>query len=327
MTSSMIELLEETGRWHARDVRYVGGSIEAILDELPEFELRPFRSEADAPANPFLKVVTRLPRTRLEQSMPVGVVSNTYKLAGHRLVAEKCLQALRDQGISTAGLRAEVGLTELGEWMNLRIYLPDAYTKQVRDGDQVSLRLECFNSVDGSSRLVLLLGWLRLVCSNGLIVGETKAELRDVHDARLDLEQIGEAISKGLKLVERDFRRLQSWRQSPVSYEALLWWADGPLSEEWGKKAASRVLHICRTGEDAELEDVFAPGSASRKPVRATVPVPGSGVPAEDLYAVSQALSWVGTRRNNPEERVLWLSRVPSLLATLETVGTTRGPA
>ena len=201
--------------------------------------------------------------------------------------------------------------------MNLRLYFPDAYTKQVRDKDKVSLRLECFNSVDGSSRLVVLLGWIRSVCSNGLIVGETKAELRDVHDARLNLEQIGAAIGNGLKMVERDFRRMQSWAESPVPHDALISWVDGPLSEKWGKKAASRVFHICMTGEDSELVDPFARGSALQKPVRATVPVPGSDVPAEDLHAVSQALSWVGTRRNNAEERVAWLSQIPDLLARL----------
>ena len=76
MTNTPIELLDESSRWHARNVRYVAGNIESILGELPEFELRPFQSDVDAPANPFLKVVMRLPRTRLERPMPVGVVSN-----------------------------------------------------------------------------------------------------------------------------------------------------------------------------------------------------------------------------------------------------------
>lgn len=324
MTHSSIEVLAESSRWHAREVRYVGGSIESILGELPEFELRPFQSDADAPSNPFLKVVTRLPRTRVERPMPVGVVSNNYTLAGHRLVADKCLQALRDQGLPTAALRAELGLTELGEWMNLRVYLPDAYTKHVR-GEDISLRLECFNSVDGSSRLVVLLGWIRFVCSNGLIVGETKAELREVHDARLNLDQVGAAIGNGLKMVERDFQRMQSWAERAVSEDALVSWVDGVLSEQWGKKAASRVFHICRTGEDSDLVDPFARGSASQKPVRTTVPVPGSEVPAKDLFAVSQAVSWVGTRRHNAEERVAWLSQIPDLLAALASSDSTAG--
>ena len=256
--------------------------------------------------------------------MPVGVVSNNYTLARHRLVADKCLQALRDQGLPTAALRAELGLTELGEWMNLRVYLPDAYTKHVR-GEDISLRLECFNSVDGSSRLVVLLGWIRFVCSNGLIVGETKAELREVHDARLNLDQVGAAIGNGLKMVERDFQRMQSWAERAVSEDALVSWVDGVLSEQWGKKAASRVFHICRTGEDSDLVDPFARGSASQKPVRTTVPVPGSEVPAKDLFAVSQAVSWVGTRRHNAEERVAWLSQIPDLLAALASSDSTAG--
>jgi hypothetical protein len=84
-----------------------------------------------------------------------------------------CFDGIQQAGIDPVPLRCELGLTSLGEWMNLRIYFPESHQKKLvgRADDVMDLRLEYFNSVEGSSRLVILLGWLRFVCSNGLVIG------------------------------------------------------------------------------------------------------------------------------------------------------------
>jgi hypothetical protein len=89
-----------------------------------------------------------------------------------------CLAGIREHEIDPGLLRREVGLTPLGEWMNFRAYFPETFSHEPRDGNKLALRLECFNSVDGSSRLVILFSWLRLICTNGLMIRETKAALR-----------------------------------------------------------------------------------------------------------------------------------------------------
>ena len=81
-------------------------------------------------------------------------------------------------------------------------------------------------------------------------------------------------------------------------------WADEKLSENWGKKAAARVFHICDSGDDIELKDPFASEKAIEKPARYIGQVPGSPKRAATKYDVSAALSFVATRRNNAEERV-----------------------
>lgn len=80
-------------------------------------------------------------------------------------------------------------------------------------GDVMDLRLECFNSVDGSSRLVVLLGWRRLVCSNGMVIGETMVDLHDIHNQSLTLEPIPEIIRGGLSKVGQDLARLRNGKR------------------------------------------------------------------------------------------------------------------
>ena len=312
-----VELTAEKVRWRAREASYMAGRWELLAKRIPHFTIEDFKSADDGPSNPHMKTVVRQPLTVTENPIPVGVVSNTYSLAQHTEVVEMCFRGLRAHGINTQALRCEVGLTQLGEWMNFRAYFPESFDFTPVDGHKLSLRLECFNSVDGSSRLVILLGWFRFICANGAVIGETKAALRDIHDERLDLSAIPNIISGGLSQVNADLKRLKNWENTALNPHSFQDWVDNHLSEQWGKKAACRVFHICLNGVDVELTEPFAKGDASDKPFKPLIAVPGAPNPARNLYDVSQALSWIATQRNSAEERLEWQSVIPSLVEHL----------
>ncbi len=315
----VLTVLDESGRWRARDVRYMEGTWDRLRDELPEFKKDDFRAADDAQANPYMQSVVRLPHRKMEQAVPVGVVSKTYTLAQHRDVAEKCLEGIREGGIDPEGLRCQVGLTELGEWMNLRIYFPKSYDFRAKDEKPLGLRLECFNSVDGSSRLVVLLGWLRFVCTNGMVIWETKAaELRTIHNQQMDVERIPRLVCEGMRLVEQAREQLASWENETVASNQLRTWVNGELAELWGKKAACRTFHICTSGQDVEFAKPFEGGQPADRAVRGVRPVPGAPQTAKNLYDVSQALAWLASSRANSDERVAWQLQVAELIARLK---------
>lgn len=315
-----ISMMPEEALWRSRKVQYFAGSWEALESILPAFQLVPFSAGADEPPNPFLQSVIRLPLTTVERPMPVGVVSHTYSLAQHREVAALCRDGLINvphAKIEPDELRYEVGLSELGEWMNFRIYLPERYEFTDSHREKLALRLECFNSVDGSSRLSVLFGWFRFVCANGLVIGKTKIEINERHGQSLQLQTLPERIRPALKEVEADRKRLKRWLDEPVGMDRIATWANGTLSEKWGKRASVRVFHICESGRDVEIDDPFAPGSATEKPVRHLSRVPGSPKRAETKYDVAQALSYVASGRNNTEERVARQADIPTLIEHL----------
>jgi hypothetical protein len=284
---------------------------------LPEFELAPFSIAPGEPANPYLRTVVRNPLSLMERPIPVGVVSTTYALVQHVQVGNVCLSGMRKAGVDTTDVRCEVGLSEFGEWMNLRLYFPDEYAFTPPDQNKLNLRVEAFNSVDGSSRLTVLLSWLRLVCLNGMVIQESITEIRDIHNSTLDLDKIEEAILMGTLRLREDKKRLRFWQSQPVSQADLEEWVDNSVSERWGKKAACRVFHICKSGYDVELVDLFEGGPASQKTVRETEAVPGSPKQAANLYDVAQALSWVASRRRDSEQRIAWQSDLPLLIKRL----------
>jgi hypothetical protein len=312
-----LSLLRGDATWRSRKVQHYAGDWTSIQTVLPEFELRPFSAGPDEPGNPFQQTVMRKPLSPTERPIPVGIVSHTYSLAPHREVASLCRKGLVGAGIEPSHLRYEVGLSELGEWMNFRIYLPDSYNFEDAGGHPLGLRLECFNSVDGSSRLIILFGWLRFVCANGLVIGETKIEIKERHGEGLDLDNIAKRIRPALEAAVWDRSRMMKWQSQTVAIDAIADWADDHVSEEWGKKAAARVFHICDSGKDIEIDDSFAPGAATEKPVRYLTPVPGAPERASTKYEVAQAMSFVATQRKNAEERVAWQNAIPRLLERL----------
>lgn len=314
-----ITLLEEQGRWKARNVRYVSGNWTQVRKEIPSFELTDFKLTADGFSNPHLKTVVRKPRNQIERPIPLGTVSHSYCLAQHTDVADKCIEGIKSVGIDVNLLTCNLGLTELDEWMHLRVYFPEDYNHVAKDGNSLGLRLVCFNSVNASSRLVLMLEWVRFICSNGLVIKDTLAHLSDIHNERLDITPIPEIIASGLSHVEADIQHLKNWESTEFSSKALEKWVDTSVCESLGVKAACRVYHIAKTGHDVEFADPFATGSPTQKPVKVLSPVPGAVKQSRTLYDVSQAISWVLNSKNDPEERVSHQLRIPKLIEDLKS--------
>lgn len=313
-----LRLLRETANWRSREVSYVSGLWPQVRKQIPSFELDEFRSDGEELANPYLKAVFRLPMTAFERRMPVGVVSNKYTLAQHTAVADLCIKGLQDCGFDPAQFDCQLGLSALGEWMNFRVFLPKEYNLMPTDQQPMRLRLECFNSVDGGACLELFLGWYRLICSNGLVIGKSLRRVREIHDAKLDISVLTRLVAEALETVAGDRKLLASWSSTAIKRSALAPWANNKVSDAWGKLAAFRVFHICRTGHDAEFHDPFEKGAPTEKQARMLDPVPGAANPAANLYDVSQALSWVATHRRNADERSSWQRDIPGLIAKLE---------
>jgi hypothetical protein len=136
----------------------------------------------------------------------------------------------------------------------------------------------------------------------------------------LDLEYVSKRIQPALNAALEDRARMMRWQSQKVAIDAVAVWADDRLSAQWGKKAAARVFHICDSGNDVEIDDPFAPGPASKKPIRYLSAVPGAPPRASTKYDVAQAMSFVATRRKNTEERFARQDEIPGLLKQLSAL-------
>jgi hypothetical protein len=214
-------------------------------------------------------------------------------------------------------VKADLKISEYGERMALSLYLPDKYGCDPGDGHPMALRLECLNSVDGSTRFRALMGWFRLVCSNGLIIGVTYSGVRRCHVGDLRLEDVGMVLRAGLKESETEKKNFELWRKATITLSRLTPWVDKNLREGWGFKAAARTFHIARCGSDAEVLGPYKSNTPSTIPMQETKRVPGAPKECRNLFDLSQILAWLAKERRDFQEQMDWREKIPDLMEPL----------
>ena len=306
--------------WLGSPVYGYRGSPADIHHYLPEFERQPFRLASNggaSGANEALDAIVRLPMRTQQQEIPIGVVSKGYRLVHHQEVLNAALRAVDSARIDLDEVTAELRITQLGERMELGLRLPESYRFDPGDDRAMDLRLILINSVDGSTRFMAVLGWLRFVCTNGLIVGTTQAQYRRAHIQGLEIEDVQDVLQHGLELAEVERDRYGDWVTAEISGDQVKRFINGPLKDEWGVKAATRAYHIANTGLDAVLVPPFEKCPPSEKAVKNGRHVPGAHGAARNLFDLSQVLSWLARDRRDVQEQLVWTREIPALMEAL----------
>ncbi len=310
-------------RWFGDEVHEYSGSLAEIAGYLPTFRRQPLALMSTdgtrSTINWHRDLIVRCGRDKDEDDVPIGLVSKQYQLVQHTDVLACAARALQTARISSTDIRCEMSITSQGERMALRLLLPPRYDFDPGDGQPMGLRLECFNSVEGSSRFMAVLGWLRFICQNGLIVGISRATIRDRHDEWLDVDDLDEVLAEGLRAAEKEKALLLGWLRQRVEEGCLRRWVNGPLASTWGKKAAARAYHILRTGRDADFEDPFERAKPTERHMKPRNEVPGAATLAATAFAVSQALAWLAQERRDIQEQLEWRRQIPRLIESLQT--------
>ena len=324
----MIQAPEQPGatsssrpKWFHSPVTFHEGTLQTIRDHVPDFERRPFAlaqpGDERSRLNEHLDTIIRRPFGDDPNLVPVGVVSKEYVLVPHTGVLDVAAKAIEEAQIAPEEVKAGLEITEYGERMALSLYLPERFSFDPGDGHPLDLRLECFNSVDGSTRFRALMGWFRLVCSNGLIIGVTQSDIRRRHIGNLELADVGAVLSSGIKESKNEQENFKQWRSKGLGPPDLVPWIENDLRKGWGYKAAARAYHIARTGRDAEIIGPYKDNTPVSIPVRSSSRVPGAPTASRNLYDVSQILAWLAKERRDVQEQLKWREQIPELMKPL----------
>jgi hypothetical protein len=290
----------------------VPGDLESACERMPTFTRMPFGP------NQTKDVIVRDQSDLFTNALPITVVSKSYVLVQHREVLGAALRAFAACGIRPGALRPDVFVSESGARMAARVALPGVQAFDPGDGHEIDLTFECFNSVDRTVPLFALVGWFRLVCTNGLMVGTAAARFRQRHTPPLDIREFADVLQSGIAAATEDRLALSAWRSRSISRRALAPWVDGPVAETWGALAASRVHHIARTGFDGVPQDRFERVRPHERAIdEPLVRVPGAPERSQTLFDVAQVLSWVASSRDNFQQRLTWRAQIPVLVQRL----------
>ncbi len=320
------------GKWLNSPIRRYEGSLQEVRAVLPDFERRDLaitQPEKLFPSiNPHLDLIVRKPIEHVngrlwvsdihkDDYIPIGTVSKEYQLVPHKQVFDTALKALSENHIDPSHTRAELLLTEYGERMHLSIYLPRVHDFDPGDGHPMAMRLECFNSVEGSTRFKAFVGWFRFVCKNGLIIGVTTARFQHRHDRTLNITDIGSVLENGIAEGAKERESFRKWQTTTIKRDSFLPWIDKKVYKTWGFKAATRAYHIARTGYDAVIAGPYKGMRPTTIPVKTSKKIPGTPDQAQNAYDISQILAWLAKERNDVEERLTWRQQIPELMKAL----------
>ena len=309
----------QTGRkWFKSTVTSHSGTIDAVRAHIPAFERRSFSlTQADGSRsrlNEHQDLIVRAPIGADVDFVPVGVVSKEYKLLQHLDVVDVVVKALEVSSIAPRDVTAHLEITEYGERMSLGLLLPMRYAFDPGDGHRMALRLECLNSVEGSTGFRALMGWFRFVCSNGLIIGVTRSDMRRRHVGDLTLDDVAAVLRAGVAECETEKKNFRLWQRTGVDSANLEQWIDDDLRRAWGFKAATRAFRIATTGHDVKITGSYKGHSPTTIPVTPGESVAGAAERCRTLFDLSQVLAWLARDRADIQEQLSWREQISGLL-------------
>lgn len=299
------------------------GTLEHVLQALPHFGRQPFSMASvngkEIGVNPFLDMVYCVPLRQGDSPIPVGVVSKNYRLVDHHQVLRTAEDALLENGVKLSSVKICGEWTVHGERARFSLLLPpeDRFRMALGVKDEIRFRIEIFNSVEGSCRLMAVAGWLRFVCYNGLILGAALGLLRRQHRQQLLIEELGSVLKQALQSTATEKETLDEWMETAVDDEVLVNWIDLEVEQRWGIRAAVRVLGIVTHGCDVEPVGDLRNRRPSVIETKSLGEVPGISGSVRNLFGVSQALTWIAGRRLDMAQDLEWRSDVPHLMKTL----------
>ncbi len=324
MNQSLFDHTTEDDRrpkWLNSPISFHDGSLSEIQKYIPDFERRAFgltQPEGEwSRLNEHLDTIIRKPFGNDPNFIPIGVVSKNYALVPHKDVLDAAIQALQEAEICSDEVRVELTITEYGERMGLSLYLPKQYSFDPGDGNPMTMRLECLNSVDGSTRFRALVGWFRFVCRNGLIVGITKTDFLRRHIGDLSITDIGNVLQQGLKDADEEIKNFKSWRERSIKLDEIASWIEEDVRKTWGFKAATRTFHIAKSGYDVDIAGNYKDKKPATIQVRKTRRVPGTPDCVQNAFDISQILAWLAKERNDFQEQFEWRHQIPALMKGL----------
>jgi hypothetical protein len=301
--------------WEGAKVIESKGKVAELFAQIPFFSRQPARVWRQE--NRSVDEICREPLNITDEPIPVATVSKTYSLIQHRDVLASVFQALKILHIDICGLESTLLLSEYGERMQWSCDIPSV-DFDPGDGNPMVLRINCLNSVDTTTVLEIAFSWFRLVCANGMMFGLKESRLRRRHIRSLDPEVLAAYLDDQLGHVDEEMSLYTQWYNTSLVGLDIDQWIDEKVAQDWGPHAAARAWHIITTGTDGDVRQM-----GNRVPHEleisesSEVEVPGSCAPAENLFHVSQALSWIAGTRQTIPERLEYVKAIPGLMEPL----------
>ena len=183
-----------------------------------------------------------LMNVRKDNGAILGYVSQGYKLINHKTMIDETYQALKKAGLTVRQNAIEHYVTNGGSRVISKFNFPEKIV--LAKNDIINLGLWIYQSYDGSLCEQAIFGLMRLVCTNGMVIGlETYAKLKWMHRANFGIDKFIAGLSNGMdEYKNKSVEKIQSLIDMKCSYidgKGLVASMTGAEKEEKLKKKKS----------------------------------------------------------------------------------------
>ena len=146
----------------------------------------------------------------------IAVVGIGYTVVQNDGIFRQIEDAIYSSPIDTTGMVRKIRTSHLGA-RTVVTYMFPAHTIEIADGDDVMLTIRVLNSYDGSWRLMTLVGAVREVCKNGMVIGEYFSESIQKHTKNIDTDVAVQKLSHALEVFIKTSELWTQYPSTPVS--------------------------------------------------------------------------------------------------------------
>ena len=119
----------------------------------------------------------------------IAIVGSGYTVVQNDVIYPEIEEAIYNSALDTRGMTRKIRTSHDGA-RTIVTYTFPAHTIEVADGDDVMLTIRVLNSYDGSWRFMLFVGAVRVLCENGMIIGEWFSEQLCKHTKNIDTDAV-----------------------------------------------------------------------------------------------------------------------------------------
>jgi hypothetical protein len=174
-----------------------------------------------------------------------SIVSKDYKLIRHEDAVQR-IERIIDEHHKLGKYEIDTEFYNDGARMRM-VYRFYEKSVEIKKGDTVNPELHLFNSYDTTWPFIVLLGAFRIVCSNGLVVGEKYLHLRKRHVYDFDQMDLKEQVATALKRLKLQTNHWKNWAELRLTEKTH---TKVMKAMKFGKKAMKEIED--RTAQEAE---------------------------------------------------------------------------
>ena len=146
----------------------------------------------------------------------IAVVGIGYTVLQNDGIYREIEEAIYNSALDTTGMTRRINTSHNGARTIVTYEFP-AHTIEVANGDDVMLTIRVLNSYDGSWRFMLFVGAVRLICENGMIIGEWFSEQLCKHTKNIDTDVAVEKLDHALEVYTQNADLWVHYPSSAVS--------------------------------------------------------------------------------------------------------------